>query len=87
MKNKGYEWNVYRNNYVEVVGKVVDELDTAELPQESFAIAKDGIEEYLPFLRFLYEKRDDLYQLLSGTKEYLQKYGFKREIEELLKNL
>jgi hypothetical protein len=25
--------------------------------------------EYLPFLRFLYEKRDDLYQLLSGVQE------------------
>ena len=29
----------------------------------------EGIAEYLPFLRFLYEKRDDLYQLLSGTRE------------------
>ncbi|KUO73431.1 MAG: hypothetical protein APF81_19665 [Desulfosporosinus sp. BRH_c37] len=135
MKNKGFEWNVYKSNYVKVVGKVEDELDVVNL-QETFAKAKDGIEEYLPFLRFLYEKRDDLYQLVSGVKEdgkipryalpgmvrtkaiymsdmvaklagefskeknvtqrevmevalveYLQKYGFKREIEELLKNL
>lgn len=135
MKNKGFEWNVYKNNYVKVVGKVVNELDAADLLQETFAIAKEGIDEYLPFLRFLYEKRDDLYQLVSGIKEdgkipryalpglvrtkaiymsdmiaklagefsreknvtqrevmeaalveYLQKYGFKREIEELLKN-
>jgi hypothetical protein len=27
------------------------------------------IEECLPFIRFLYEKRDDLYQLLFGTRE------------------
>ncbi|KUO73683.1 MAG: hypothetical protein APF81_01895 [Desulfosporosinus sp. BRH_c37] len=134
MKNKGFEWNVYRNNYVKVVGKVDEEL-AADLPQETFAKAKEGIEEYLPFLRFLYEKRDDLYQLVSGIKEdgkipryalpglvrtkaiymsdiiaklagefsreknvtqrevmeaalveYLQKYGFKQEIEALLKN-
>jgi len=136
MKNKGFEWNVYRNNYVKVVGKVSDELEAVDLPQETFAKAKDGIEEYLPFLRFLYEKRDEIYKLLSGVKEdgkipryalpglartkatymsdivakltaefsreknvtqreimeaalveYLQKYGFKREIEALLKNL
>jgi prenyltransferase beta subunit len=24
---------------------------------------------YIPFLRFLYEKRDDIYELISGTKE------------------
>jgi len=140
MKNKGYEWNVYKNNYVKVVGKVEDELDAADLPQEIFTKPEgkktyEGIEEYLPFIRFLYEKRDEVYQLLSGTKEdgkipryalpglvrtkaiymsdmiaklagefsreknvtqrdimeaalveYLQKYGFKREIEALLKN-
>ena len=133
MKNKGYEWNVYKNNYVEVVGKVEE---AADRPQE--AIGKkmeEGMDEYLPFLRFLFEKRDEVYQLLSGTKEdgkipryalpglvktkaiymsdmvarlagefgkeknvtqreimeaalveYLQKYGFKQEIEALLKN-
>ncbi|SPF51898.1 conserved hypothetical protein [Candidatus Desulfosporosinus infrequens] len=133
MKNKSYEWNAYKNNYVKTVGKVED---VADRPQE--AIGKkmeEGIDEYLPFLRFLYEKRDEVYQLLSGTKEdgkipryalpglvrtkaiymsdmiaklagefsreknvtqreimeaalveYLQKYGFKREIEALLKN-
>ena len=95
----------------------------------------DGIEEYLPFIRFLYEKRDEVYQMISGTKEdgkipryalpgmtrtkaiymndmigrltgefsreknvtqreiveaalieYLQKYGYKVEIEALLKS-
>ena len=73
MKNKGYEWNVYRNNYVKMVGKVDDELD-APKPQETLTKiegkkAKEGIDEYLPFLRFLYEKRDEVYQLLSGIKE------------------
>ena len=28
-----------------------------------------GIKEYLPFIRFLYEKRDDIYQFLTGVKE------------------
>ncbi|SPF47256.1 conserved hypothetical protein [Candidatus Desulfosporosinus infrequens] len=137
MKNKGFEWNVYKNNYVKVVGKVDDADDR---PPETVTKTEgkkpyEGIEEYLPFIRFLYEKRDDVYQLLSGTKEdgkipryalpglvrtkaiymsdmiakltgefsreknvtqreimeaalveYLQKYGFKREIEALLKN-
>ena len=74
MKNKGYEWNVYKNNYVKIVGKVEDEKDVADLPHETFTKTegkkvREGIEEYLPFIRFLYEKRDDVYQLLSGTKE------------------
>ena len=100
---------------------------TEELPEE--------IAEYLPFLRFLYEKRDDLYRFLAGSREdgiipryavpgiiktkaiymsdaiaklagefskeknvtqrevmegalieYLQKYGFSREVEAILKN-
>jgi hypothetical protein len=95
----------------------------------------EGLGEYLPFLRFLYENRDELYQLLTGTRddgiipryavpgevrtkaiymseviaklagefskekkvalrevmegalvEYLMKYGFKREVETLLRN-
>lgn len=95
----------------------------------------EGLEEYLPFLRYLYENRDELYQLLTGTRddgiipryalpgevrtkaiymseviaklagefskekkvalkevmegalvEYLMKYGFKREVETLLRN-
>jgi len=137
MKNKGYEWNVYKNNYVKKVGKVEDEEGP---PPETMAQLTGGktperIEEYLPFIRFLYEKRDDIYQLISGVREdgkipryavpglvrtkaiymsdmiakltgefskeknvtqreiveaalveYLQKYGFKREIETLLKN-
>jgi hypothetical protein len=140
MKAKGYEWNVYHSNYIKTVGKIEDERDAAERPQENVTKTEDkkmleGIEEYLPFLRFLYEKRDDVYQLLSGTKEdgkipryalpglvktkaiymsdmvaklagefsreknvtqreimeaalleYLQKYGYKKEIEALLKN-
>jgi len=110
--------------------------DAEDRPQGAIGKKMEkGIDEYLPFLRFLYEKRDEVYQLLSGTKEdgkipryalpglvrtkaiymsdmiaklagefsreknvtqreimeaalveYLQKYGFKREIEALLKN-
>ncbi len=95
----------------------------------------EGLGEYLPFLRYLYENRDELYQLLTDTRddgiipryalpgevrtksiymseviaklaaefskekkvalkevmegalvEYLMKYGFKREVENLLRN-
>ncbi len=134
MKAKGYEWNVYKNNYVKVVGRVEDDNNAAlEQPPEDGV--PERIEEYTPFIRFLYEKRDDLYQLLSGTKEdgkipryavpgltrtkaiymsdmvanltaefsheknitqreiveaalieFLQKYGYKQEVEALLKN-
>lgn len=137
MKAKGYEWNVYRNNYVKMVGKLEDGNDVVDQAVKKTERVKvqEGIDEYLPFLRFLYEKRDEVYRLLSGTKEdgkipryalpglvrtkavymsdmvaklagefsreknvtqreiveaalveYLQKYGFKREIEALLKN-
>ena len=140
MKIKGYEWNVYKNNYVKIVGRVVEEADDGLPPVESINKQEvkgsmEGIEEYIPFIRFLYEKRDDIYQLISGTREdgqipryaipglvrtkaiymsdtiaklagefskeknitqrevmeaalveYLMKYGFKREVEALLKN-
>ena len=137
MKEKGYEWNIYRNNYVEVVGE--SNKEEKEMP-EVFNSYEDGrsherIEDYLPFIRFLYEKRDNVYQQLSGIREdgripryaipgtvrtkaiymsdmigrltsefskeknitqreivegalveYLQKYGYKTEIENLLNN-
>lgn len=140
MTNKGYEWNAYKNNYIKTVGKVeetVDEKIEKAEPQVNTPAAQlpTDIDEYIPFIRFLYEKRDDIYQLISGTKEdgtipryvvpglvrtkaiymsdmiaklagefskeknitqrevvegalieYLQKYGFKGEIETLLKN-
>ena len=136
MTTKGYEWNAYKNNYVKTIGKV--EEKTADDVIEEVAQAPNppsDIDEYIPFIRFLYEKRDDVYQLLSGTVEdgtipryvvpglvrtkaiymsdmiakltaefskeknitqreiveaalieFLEKYGFKREIETLLKN-
>ena len=136
MANKGYEWNVYKNNYVKTIGKA-EEKTAGEVIKETVTTQNPltDIDEYIPFIRFLYEKRDDIYQLLSGTKEdgtipryvvpglvrtkaiymsdmvakltaefskeknvtqrevmegalieYLQKYGFKREVESLLKN-
>lgn len=134
MKNKGYEWNAYKNNYLKAVGKVEEKEEPPEAKPTREELP-DDIGEYLPFIRFLYEKRDDIYHLLTGVKEdgkipryavpglvrtkaiymsdmiaklagefskeknvtqreimeaalieYLQKYGFKREIESLLKN-
>jgi hypothetical protein len=135
MKNKGYEWNAYKNNYLKAVGKVEEEKDEPPEAKPTREELPDDIAEYLPFIRFLYEKRDDIYHLLTGAKEdgkipryavpglvrtkaiymsdmiarlagefskeknvtqreimeaalieYLQKYGFKREIDTLLKS-
>lgn len=139
MTNKGYEWNAYKNNYIKTVGKVeetIDERIEKDEPEPNTPSAPPtDIDEYILFIRFLYEKRDDIYEMISGTKEdgtipryvvpglvrtkaiymsdmvaklagqfskeknitqievvegalieYLQKYGFKREIETLLKN-
>lgn len=134
MTNKGYEWNAHHNNYVKTIGKVEETTEEA-LAESPRAAVNHDIDEYMPFIRFLYEKRDDIYQMISGTKEdgtipryvvpglvrtkaiymsdmvaklttefskeknvtqreimegalieYLQKYGFKREVETLLKN-
>jgi hypothetical protein len=109
-------------------------------PLEAFndkdeAKKETAIDEFLPFIRFLYDRREKVYQLLNGVKEdgkipryaipgmartkaiymsdkvasvmgefsreknvtqreiveaalveYLQKYGFKQEVEMLLQN-
>ncbi|MGI6584669.1 MAG: hypothetical protein ACOX3L_01725 [Lutisporaceae bacterium] len=136
MKTKGFEWNVYKNNYVRIVG-----FQEESEPLEAFKEKKDGgkkekvVDEFLPFIRFLYDRREKVYQLLDGVKEdgripryaipgmartkaiymsdkvanvmgefsreknvtqreiveaaiveYLQKYGFKQEVEMLLQN-
>ena len=121
----------------ELMKLTLEEKTADEVIEEAVAtqIPPTDIDEYIPFIRFLYEKRDEIYQLLSGTKEdgtipryvvpglvrtkaiymsdmvakltaefskeknvtqrevmegalieYLQKYGFKREVETLLKN-
>ncbi|MCM3761024.1 hypothetical protein M3212_09530 [Alkalihalobacillus oceani] len=142
MKSKGFEWSVHKNNYVPSVGyieQVKKELPTEEIKAESGKTKQngetaEGIEEYIPFIRFLYEKRDEVYTLLTGVREdgklpryavpgmvrtkaiymsdliakltgefsqeknitqreiveaalieYLQKYGFKQEVEVLLR--
>ena len=74
MKIKGYEWNVYKNNYVKIVGRIVEEADDGlpsvePINKQEVKGSMEGIEEYIPFIRFLYEKRDDIYQLISGTRE------------------
>ena len=138
MTGKGYEWNVHKNNYIKTVGEISEEKE--DKTPEAFNRVEDeklpeGMAEYIPFIRFLYEKRDEIYQLISGTKEdgkipryalpgltrtkaiymndmigrlagefsreknvtqreiveaalieYLQKYGYKVEIEALLKS-
>ena len=69
MAKRGYEWNAYKGNYVKTIGKVEEKTaDEVQRKQKNPKPAND-IDEYIPFIRFLYEKRDDIYQLLSGTKE------------------
>ena len=136
MAKRGYEWNAYKGNYVKTIGKVEEKTadEVIEETEKTQSLPND-IDEYIPFIRFLYEKRDDIYQLLSGTKEdgtipryvvpglvrtkaiymsdmvakltaefskeknitqrevmegalieYLKKYGYKREVDVLLKN-
>ena len=78
MKTKGYEWNVHKNNYVKAVGRIdVLEPVSQSMPepipgpinQAASGELSEGTEEYLPFLRYLYENRDELYQLLTGTRD------------------
>jgi len=136
MAKRGYECNAYKGNYVKTIGKVEEKTadEVIEETEKTQSLPND-IDEYIPFIRFLYEKRDDIYQLLSGTKEdgtipryvvpglvrtkaiymsdmvakltaefskeknitqrevmegalieYLKKYGYKREVDALLKN-
>ena len=82
MKTKGYEWKVHKNNYVKTVGRIdVPEPVAQSIPEPpilqlpSLAVIQptngkipEGLGEYLPFLRYLYENRDELYQLLTGTR-------------------
>ena len=43
----------------------------------------EGLEEYLPFLRYLYENRDGLYQLLTGIRddEIIPRYTIPGEVK------
>lgn len=68
MTNKGHEWNAHHNNYVKTIGKVEETIEEA-LAEATPTVVNHDIDEYMPFIRFLYEKRDDIYQLISGTKE------------------
>ena len=49
-------------NYVKTVGRVEKTIveDAIEATEQK---VPERMEEYLPFIRFLYEKRDNLYEL------------------------
>ncbi len=138
-----YVKTVGRIDVPEPVGEAVSQLGPEPIIQSlpgptshpTSGEVPEGFEEYLPFLRYLHENRDELYQLLTGTRddgiipryalpgevrtksiymseviaklagefskekkvalkevmegalvEYLMKYGFKREVETLLRN-
>ncbi|MGB4018845.1 MAG: hypothetical protein WBK78_05030 [Syntrophomonadaceae bacterium] len=135
MKAKGYEWNVYKNNYVKITGFVEEPEPLETVNRGEGERGAEAIGEFMPFIRFLYDRREKVYQLLDGVREdgkipryaipglaktkaiymsdkvadvmgefsreknvtqreivetalveYLQKYGFKQEIEALLQN-
>lgn len=135
MKVKGFEWNVYRNNYIKITGFKENEIDIKLQERDDEAVEESVVAEFIPFIRFLYDKREKVYQIIDGVREdgmipkyaipghsrskavymsdklanavgdfskeknvtqreimetalveYLQKYGFKQEVEALLQN-
>ncbi len=138
MKTKGFEWNVYRENYIRIVGFKEEEAkeEIREGLENKKEVKKEiEVEEFMPFIRFLHDRREDVYRLLTGVREdgkipryaipgrartkaiymseqvagmmaefsqeknvtqreivetalveYLQRYGFKQEVEALLQN-
>ncbi|NLK53054.1 MAG: hypothetical protein GX295_11545, partial [Syntrophomonadaceae bacterium] len=98
MKTKGYEWNIHKNNYVKTVGRidVPEPLQEPNLPilepigqplpvptVQPGGELPEGLGEYLPFLRYLYENRDELYQLLTGTRDdgIIPRYAIPGEVK------
>ena len=72
MKTKGFEWNVYKNNYIRITGfqEEVQPLEIANDRHETETREETGeVEEFLPFIRFLYDRREEIYQLLDGVRE------------------
>jgi hypothetical protein len=137
MKNKGYEWNISKNNYIKSTGSI-EKVEISNPLEEMFNIEgyeENDINKYISFIKFLYEKRNEMYKFLNGVKEdgkipryalpgiartkaiymndtvarliadfsreknvtqreiveaalieFLQKYGYKAEIQTILKN-
>ncbi len=54
MKNKGYEWNAYKNNYLKAVGRTDESPETLleNTVDTSRENLPDDVQEYLPFIRF-----------------------------------
>lgn len=81
MKDEGYKWCTRENNYVKEFGKIEEESDDVivlmpnllkqqlESGENKKLLEKNGIEKYLPLLRYLFENQEKIYQLLSGTKD------------------
>ena len=135
MKVKGFEWNVYRNNYIKITGFKENGIDIELQERDDETIEESSVAEFIPFIKFLYDKREKVYQIIDGVREdgmipkyaipghsrskavymsdklanavgdfskeknvtqreimetalveYLQKYGFKQEVEALLQN-
>ena len=68
MKAKGYEWNVYKNNYIKITG-FVEEPEPLETVNRNLERRETALDEFLPFIRFLYDRREEVYQLLDGVRE------------------
>lgn len=76
MKTMGYVWSAQQNNYVKEIGKIEDMEDETKntvinLPQafdQSDKELQSEMEKCLPLIRYLYENRNRVYQLISGTQ-------------------
>lgn len=61
----------------------IGQLSPVPTVQPTGGQAPEGLEEYFPFLRYLYENRDRLYQLLTGTRDdgIIPRYAIPGEVK------
>ena len=113
MKKMKYKWSSECNNYVKSIDEINNKAEfnyiVPDKEDQEYNIA-DPIDTYIPFLKFLYNRKDEICELLSNTCnsgkiprytlsgivrtqreifeaaiiEYLQKYGYKEEVEAIL---
>lgn len=69
MKIKGFEWNVYKNNYVKITGFKESEVDLELQGIDKEALEGVDVSDFVPFIRFLYDRREKVYQIIDGIRE------------------
>jgi hypothetical protein len=53
----------------EQISEPIIQSPSAPTTQPTGGESPEGLGEYLPFLRYLYQNRDELYQLITGTRD------------------